>query len=306
MKDSINFYYNLNIGEVENWGNSYRFFYQETLFYFVPYHRTEKELEEIIEISRELKGKNIPIHDILYNKFGNILTKVWNENYILIKPITDTNLEILLEDILKLNNYLVLNTNKTKLYQNLWPTLWAKKIDYFEYQVHELGKNKPLILDTFSYYVGLGENAISYVESTIDKYQISPLDRIVLSHRRILYPNYSLNFYNPLSFIFDLEIRDISEYIKSAFFKSEDAMQILKEVLSKKTFSIYSYQLLYARLLYPTYYFDMYELIMENKEKEEALIPYIEKSSSYETFLKDAYYEIAKYQMIERIEWLLK
>ena len=41
------------------------------------------------------------------------------------------------------------------------------------------------ILDSFSYYIGLGENAISYVNNTNIKYQRTQQDRICLSHRRI-------------------------------------------------------------------------------------------------------------------------
>ena len=62
-----------------------------------------------------------------------------------------------------MNNMLILNETKSKLYRNSWASLWSAKLDYFEYQVSELGKDKPLILDSFSYYLGLGENAISYL-----------------------------------------------------------------------------------------------------------------------------------------------
>lgn len=306
MKDSINFYYNLQLAEVENWADVYRFQIAQENYYFVPVKRTQNELKDILEISFELKKRNIPVHDILKNKYGNFVTTVYNENYILLKPIGDPTEEYDILDILKLNRYLVLNSNKLKLYRNSWANLWANKLDYFEYQIHELGKNKKLVLDTFSYYLGLGENAISYVSLTNSKYQISDLDKITLSHRRIGYPNYKINFLNPLSFIFDLEIRDIAEYLKSAFFKDEDAFLILQQTLRRTRFSIYSYHLLYARLLYPTYYFDLYEKVMNDKENEDILIPLVKKADLYEQFLKKAYYEISNYVTLERIDWLLK
>lgn len=305
MKDSINFYYNLNISEVENWNTVYRFQINKQYFYFAPFKRTLNELNDIILVSKELKARNIEVHDILLNKFGKAFTNISNQNYVLLRPIGDIYEEYDLLSILKLNNNLTLNPAKSKLYRNTWAELWSSKIDYFEYQIHELGKGKSLVLDTFSYYIGLGENAISYVVATTLKYRISPLDKIGLSHKRVAYPNYKLNFFNPLTFIFDLEVRDIAEYIKSAFFAEEDALNILKEVLRLKRFTIYSYQLFYARLLYPSYYFDVYERIMNDEEKEEALIPYIEKAEDYEKFLANAYYEISKYAQIERVEWLL-
>ncbi len=305
MKDIINYYYNFNIESTEDWDNIFCFTYQNEKFYFVPLKRTEKELMDLVEIIKELKLRKIECHDFILNKFGRLVTNVYEANYILLKPIGDIYEEYEISDMLKLNQKLILTPNKSNLYRNSWSKLWSDKIDYFEYQIHELGKGHEIILDSFSYYIGLGENAISYVNNTLLKHPKTSLDRISLSHRRIKYPNYKLNFLNPLSFIFDLEVRDIAEYLKSAFFQKRDALSYLKETLRITNFSIYSLELLFARLLYPSYYFDIYEQVMNNLESEEKLIPIIEKSEEYEEFLKDAYLEINKYAPIERIDWLL-
>ena len=305
MKDIINYYYNFNIESVEDWDTIFCFDYKNESFYFVPFKRTEGELIDLVEISKELKARNIECHDLILNKFGKIITNVYNTNYVLLKPIGNIKQEYDIKDMIKLNNTLILTPNKSNLYRNSWAKLWSDKIDYFEYQIHELGKDKEIILDSFSYYIGLGENAISYVNNISNKYKKTPLDRICLSHRRINYPNYKLNYLNPLSFIFDLEIRDIAEYIKSAFFKEADALSYLKETLKITKFSTYSLELLYARLLYPSYYFDIYEAIMNNLENEEKLISIIEKADEYEEFLRNAYIEINKYTPIEGIDWIL-
>lgn len=301
----INYYYNFNIESVEDWDTIYSFTYNQDKFYFVPLKRSEQELVDLVKISGELKARGLECHDMILNKFGKLITNIYETNYILLKPIGDIYEEYDIKNIINLNNRLILTPNKSNLYRNSWSKLWSDKIDYFEYQIHELGKDKELILDSFSYYIGLGENAISYVNNTNTKYQKTSLDRITLSHRRIKYPNYKLNYLNPLSFIFDLEVRDIAEYIKSAFFEGENALSYLKEALKINRFTIYSLELLYARLIYPSYYFDIYENIMSNKEEEEKLIPIIEKADEYVDFLRDAYYEINKYALIEGISWIL-
>jgi len=306
MKDSINFYYNLNIAEVESFTNYYRFKINNVYFFFVPLKRNTTEINDILTISKELKLHGINVHDIIYNKYGHIITNIYNNNYILLKPIGNIYEEYNLEDIMKLNSYLTLVPSKNKLYRNSWAKLWSDKLDYFEYQIHELGKDKKIILSSFSYYLGLGENAISYVNSTTSKYTPSIYDKVTLAHRRISYPNYKLNYYNPLSFIMDLEVRDIASFLKSAFIAGEDSLNYLKIALKLNHFSIYSLQMLYARLIYPTYYFDIYESIMNKNSDEESLIPIIDKAGDYENFLKEAYYEIARYAPIERIEWILK
>ena len=305
MRDIINYYYNLNVEEVEDWDTMYSFDWNHEKFYFVPLKRTERELIDLIEISKELKVRGLECHDILLNKLGKLITNVYETNYILLKPVGNIREEYDLKRMIDINNQLILSPHKSELYRNSWAKLWSDKIDYFEYQIHELGKGKEIILDSFSYYIGLGENAISYVNSTSQKYRQTKLDRICLSHRRIKYPNYKLNYLNPLSFIFDLEVRDIAEYIKSAFFEEEDAVSYLKEALKLTRLSPYSLSLLYARLLYPSYYFDIYEGIMNDVIDEEKLIPIIEKAEDYEDFLRDAYIEINKYAPIEGIAWIL-
>ena len=86
------------------------------------------------------------------------------------------------------------------------------------------------------------------------------MEKVTLCHKRLKFPNLKKDYYNPLLFLFDLEIRDIAEYIKSSFFKSEkDAWIELKSFLNLRKLSIYGYQMFFARLLYPSYYFDEYE-----------------------------------------------
>lgn len=306
MKESINYYYNLSIAEVEEWETVYRFKLNDSYFYFVPLKRLDTELDDLIKVSVELKRRGIEVHEMIANKFGNLITNVYNQNYIMLKPVGDIYEVYELKDILKMNERLILTTTKSNLYRNSWAKLWSDKLDYFEYQVHELGKDKEIILDSFSYYLGMAENAISYVVNTESKYTLASGDRIVLSHRRINYPNYKLNFCNPLSFIFDLEVRDIASFIKSAFVQEGNPLFYLEQVLKLKKFSIYSLQMLFARLVYPTYYFDIYEKVMSGELDEDRLIPIIDKAQDYEIFLQKAFSEISKYMPIDRIEWLLK
>ena len=75
MKDIINYYYNLNVESVEDWDTIYFFKWNRDNFYFVPLKRTEKELVDLIEVSKELKLRGIECHDILLNKFGKFNNK---------------------------------------------------------------------------------------------------------------------------------------------------------------------------------------------------------------------------------------
>ena len=306
MKEIINYYYNLDLTSINDYGNYSTFMYNGIIFYFVFFNRSLEELDDILKVINELKEKGIRTHEIIYNKDNSYLTKVGDNNYCLLKLNVKELEKVDFINICEMQNKLVLNNKNSKLYRNNWGELWSKKIDYFEYQIKELGKNKSVVLDSFSYYIGLSENAISYVNKINKVLNQSEFDNVTLSHRRIFYPNISLNYFNPLSYIFDLEIRDIAEYLKIGFFNNEDSFLDLKTYLQMKKLTKYSYHMLYARLLYPSYYFDLYEDIMNNNNDETKIIKIVEKVDEYEDFLKKSYEEISKYTSLERIDWILK
>ncbi len=307
MKELISYYYNFDILEIKENKYYYKFNYLNDTYYFVFFNRLESELKDIINLSQELKYKGIMVHDIIINRFNSYLTKVGDLNYLLLKINSLESTSVNFMDLVNSLDKLRLNQKTSNLYRNNWGELWSNKIDYFEYQIKEIGKDKKIIVDSFSYYVGLTENAISYVNKINKVIGKSEQDYITLSHRRLFFPNTNLNYLNPLSFIFDLEVRDIAEYLKSEFFQSkEDAYLDLKMFLQVKKLTPYSYHLLYARLLYPSYYFDLYDEVMNNNLEEEVMLKVIKEVDNYEKFLEFAYLEISKYTNLERIDWLIK
>lgn len=233
MKETLEYYYNLDIDNLEELDGKYHIKQENQDFFFVFYNRGLEELDDIIGVCNEMFLKGINVHEIIRNRNNSFLTKVNEYNYILFK-VNNLSEEYDIFDMVNISNKLVLNNNKSSLYRNNWGSLWSDKIDFFEYQVRELGIEKSVVKSSFSYYVGLAENAISYVNNAILKYGGVSSGRIVLSHRRVFYPNYKLNYMNPLSFVFDLEVRDVAEYLKSMFFKQdvEYCLDELKSYLS--------------------------------------------------------------------------
>lgn len=306
MKETIMYYYNIDVDVLEENDGKYHFKYQNRDYFFVFYNRNLEELDDIITCVFNMKEKGILVNDIILNIKGSFLTKVDDYNYILMSVVNPKE-EFDIFDIVNIASKLHLNNKTSRLYRNNWGTLWMQKIDYFEYQIRELALNKPVVKDSFSYYIGLAENAISYVNNTNARFP-NVNSAVVLAHQRVFYPNYKLNFFNPLSFIFDLEVRDVAEYLKAMFFAIDteyEVLEDLKSYLKIKNLSIYEASMLYARLLYPSYYFDIYEEVMNKERDEEDLVDVIKKADLYEDFLKKAYLEITKYAMIEKIDWLI-
>lgn len=306
MEQFLKYFYDIYIDNLYKKDNKYYFYKDNSLFCIVKNYRLPEELKDILEICYEMQSR-FPVSQIVFNKFGQINSDYDNNNYILLKINTSMSSDITINDIIKINNSLFLNKDKKELYRNNWAKLWESKVDYFEYQIKELGRNKKIILNSFSYYIGLAENAIS-IANICELYNKDNMnEKVVLSHRRINYPCMEYEFYNPLEYIFDIQVRDVSEYLKSMFFYTDRNRTIreLKNYLLSTRLSNYEANMLYARLLYPTYYFDIYEKVIEDLKEESELLDIINKVDEYEFFLKEAYFELSRMYKIEQINWII-
>lgn len=304
MKETIEYYYNIEIEYLEEFDGKYHFKFNNQDYFFVFYNRREEELEDIINVIREMISKGINVNEVLINRNGSYLTKVGEYNYILFR-VSNIYYEYDIFDMDSMSKKLILNNSVSSLYRNNWGKLWSEKVDYFEMQVRELGLELEVIKNSFSYYIGLAENAISYVNNANLKNREEY--KITLAHRRVFYPNYKLNYLNPLSFVFDLRVRDIAEYLKSMFFKEgiSYTLEELRTYLKIAHLSLYECEMLYARMLYPTYYFDLYDEVINKGIDEDILINVIKNSSLFEEFLGNVYIEIKKYADIDRVDWLV-
>ena len=59
-------------------------------------------------------------------------------------------------------------------------------------------------------------------------------------------------------------------------------------------------------MFYPSFYFDLYEDIMSNKQEEKELKKILDKTEEYETLLKRLYIYINNRVKLPDIEWIKK
>ena len=266
MKDKIRYEYKIEVQDLKEEINYYSFKINEQYFYLTKVRRNMTEFQDIVRLQQELLSKNYPVHQIIPTISKSLTILENNEPYVLL-TLTEPNKEYSLIDMLKIWDQMPLNSQSHHLERPDWGLLWSEKVDYFEYQIKELGKDKKIVINTFGYFVGLCENAISYVNKV--NATIKPLNKnLVLSHKRVKYPNTHLNYDNPLNLIFDLEVRDVAEFLKGEMLvDEEDALIDLKTYLKMRHLDLYSLNMLYARLIYPSFYFDLYENIMIDSNK---------------------------------------
>lgn len=305
MKEKIKNEYNIDVDGLISKPNYVMFQIDNNYFYLTKIRRNEQEVKELMEMYTELIQKNYPVNTIIPTKNGNLFLQDDKEYYILIMVVNPLE-EYSLTDMIKTWDKLVLTNRQSVLYRPDWGSLWSEKIDYFEYQIRELGKDKPVVLNTFGYFVGLTENAICYVNKVNKTLKPANL-HLVLCHRRVWYPNYRLNYNNPLQFVIDLEVRDVAEYLKGMALEDINyALIDLQTYLKIRKLDVYSLSMLYARLLYPSYYFDLYEDVMNFEVDEDCLLKILEKIDDIELFLKKSYEIISNFGLIEPVTWIMK
>ena len=296
MKNFIEYFYNIKIDRIF-YEKNYYFFTYNGYTYKLYTLTSEYDVNFLLYINQKMLNNTL-VSEIIFNKNMEIIS-VYNENrFMLIKIFVNMNKNISLSEILFLNNYL----NSKKLSVN-WGQLWEKKIDYLEELINENGKKYPLIVNSFNYFVGMTENAINYYNSI----NIGNDINYVISHRSIKVGDTIESLYNPLNIILDYRVRDIAEYIKISFFKNNKL--IFKEIqkyLINNNLSLTEVQLLVARLLYPSFYFDMYDDIMIDNQEEKILTFILANLDNYEIYLSNVIELIRQRYNVDEIAWLKK
>ena len=311
MNNYIDYYYNLYPNTIEKVGRNYRFFLNNEKYYIIMYERNLEEMDTLVKLNKEMIERGSLVHEIVLTKDGKAVFLCDNNSYALLRVYINENIPIKIEDI-----FYMLDYNDTIKPNNIigrmnWANLWSSKVDYFEYHIGHLIKKYPYIYKTIDYYLGLAENAISYVKNIK-----TPASLISICHRRIGVTSTLFDLYNPFNLVIDYKVRDVAEYIKSVFFYGENSCVegvvnsenmivnkcniILERIFKKYIFDNEALKLLFARLLFPSYYFDLYENVIDNSLNENVISCIIKKSSAYEEFLKI----ILLKTPIPYVEWL--
>ena len=264
MKNIIEYYYNLRIDELHNNNDVYHFDLNNNHFTFKPYTDNIDKSYDIYKLNTIISNK-LNIDSIIPNKYNNPLTKVYDTYYILILNKTKVKLSLPL-----ISNMALSNINITSLERNKWELLWESKIDYYELQVRENEKKYPLIRESFNYFIGMAENAISYLVNT--KLELKPTitDQKVISHN------------------------------------NKNIFKELNEYFYYNYYSLYGIRILFSRILYPSFYFILYDEIISNKKEEKELNKIISRINDYEVYLYNIYLYLRKHYDIPTIEWLKK
>lgn len=298
MNNVINYYYNLNPINVYRDKNKYKFVYKNNKYLLIKIVVSKEKINDSYKISNDLINHGIYCHSFVYNNNNQLITLVNNEPYVLLKESDNDDYNIILNDIMIFNTSACAIKIKSKI---PWKKLWEYKIDYLEYQISQIGRKYPLLRQSFDYFIGVSEMAISmlnYVDvNNVDLY---------VQHSRITANYMSDDFYNPLNFVLDSKVRDPAEYFKSNILNNSNIIEDIKYYINYSDLTENEMKLFFIRMLFPTYYFDLYEEIVSTKVSEKQLNTIILNINTYEQVLVETYYFIKQYTELPEINWYKK
>lgn len=283
MKNTILYYYGLVNINITMYKDRAFIKNKDDVYIFQKIYNT-KEVMQQYELTKSINE----YYKFIFNKDKNLITPYNTEQYVLLK-INFNKVDLMF----KIFNPIV--ASKQDLYTP-WINLWIQKCDFIEYQiVHISGKYK-VIDESIDYFIGMLENAIAYLNYNLS----NNTPKLYLQHKRMN----EKDFYNPLNIKVDTKERDLAEYLKLSFYHEQyninDAINMLKKIKFSRDEKIR----LVARLLYPSYYFDLYEKLINNEDNEEKIKKVVLKTTEYEQFLKQIFDILNTTNDLPYIHWL--
>jgi len=303
MKNVISYFYNMNVEHIKINNNVYYFFSNGNNFVFQEVNDEFIDEEMLVNLSKSFINSSFGSFQVVNNKYNNVVTIYNDKKYVLLHDGILHDEHVDFNDILSVNIVPFFEVND---FQIKWNALWKDKIDYFELYVRNNYLKYSNVAIYFDYFLGLAENAVSYLEDTIKDGRIENVDKKVICHKRITTISTMRELYNPLNFVVDHPVRDVALYLKLLFFQDRIIDIDFDEILSKVNLSVYGARLLFSRMLFPSFFFDAFEKINDGNVSSEVIIKLVDKMSDYESFLEEVWSKLNERYSIPRIMWIKK
>ena len=255
------------------------------ILYEIDKNKNKQEIIEAYKIT-----KNYPeFEKIIFNRKNMMFTNIDNKEYILIEK------KYYKKQIVK---RIIVNDEIKYLDRSNWIRLWEKKIDYIEKTYYHIKGENIIIDESIYYFIGMAEVAISYIKNNSSKYNRKN-EKIICSKTYD-----EMEIYNPLNIIVDYPEREISEYLKKIFWKNEYTEELAVKYLEKNIINC-NLSSIYARMLFPNFYFDAYLKCITNNNETEEIVKIINRLNEYENYTKLIFNTLKHAsQKLDEVKWL--
>lgn len=278
--------YLINIDEYF-YKSNYIFYKNRNNYYFISEVKNKKNLYKLYYYF--INGY---FYKIIFNKKGKFISTYQNKDYILLKYI---KYNFKLEDLIYKNKLAL--SNKKKLLT--WRNIWIDRSNYIEEKYQKIINKYNIIDESIDYFYGLLEAAI-YLLRDYQKYY----DYLYLQHILINY----FDYYNPCNIKLDVKERDFSNYLKYLFF-SNKYKDIYIDKIIIKNLDNYNFNLILARLIYPDYYFNLLDELIDNNyifnnnifDEIKNIILLVD---DYELYISNIYRVLLENKVIKKVDFI--
>ena len=139
-------------------------------------------------------------------------------------------------------------------------------------------RNKNKVIDnSIDYYFGLLESSICYLNGF--NYENVNL---YVQHAKMSY----FDYFNPFNIRIDVKERDFSNFLKYIFFDDKYNESFVRSII-EKNINNYDFNLVVARLIYPDYYFDLFDeyLISSDDKTLDLIKKIVNRVDEYEKYV---------------------
>ncbi len=268
MKEFIEYNYDLRCDDLAILNNLLYFRHLDKFYIISNFNRDEVEFEKVLNY---LISNNLKSLKVVMNKKGSYISEFNGKKYVVMESDCENEIidfPICIGGLINENNY--------------WNEIWENRVVQLEKHKSELSLNKDIFY-ILNYYIGLIEICIYNYNLLIRKY--GQKNGLSIQHNRIEFPMYSFSYYNPVNYLFDFEFRDFAEYLKMRFFYSDFSTDEAISVIDNYNFDNFSINMFFVRLIYPTYFLELYDMQNKNNVYSDLFYDLLKKSSQYENFI---------------------
>lgn len=268
MKEFIEYNYDLRCDDLAILNNLLYFRHLDKFYIISNFNRDEVEFEKVLNY---LISNNLKSLKVVMNKKGSYISEFNGKKYVVMESDCENEIidfPICIGGLINENNY--------------WNEIWENRVVQLEKHKSELSLNKDIFY-ILNYYIGLIEICIYNYNLLIRKY--GQKNGLSIQHNRIEFPIYSFSYYNPVNYLFDFEFRDFAEYLKMRFFYSDFSTDEAISVIDNYNFDNFSINMFFVRLIYPTYFLELYDMQNKNNVYSDLFYDLLKKSSQYENFI---------------------
>ena len=268
MKEFIEYNYDLRCDYLAILNNLLYFKNLDKFYIISNFNRDEVEFEKVLNY---LISNNLKFLKVVMNKKGSYISEFNGKKYVVMESDCENEIidfPICIGGLINENNY--------------WNEIWENRVVQLEKHKSELSLNKDIFY-ILNYYIGLIEICIYNYNLLIRKY--GQKNGLSIQHNRIEFPIYSFSYYNPVNYLFDFEFRDFAEYLKMRFFYSDFSTDEAISVIDNYNFDNFSINMFFVRLIYPTYFLELYDMQNKNNVYSDLFYDLLKKSSQYENFI---------------------